>query len=50
MAQISFALYQAHEDGASVDTLAIRLNLPVSFVEERIEAARLSLLVPADWL
>ena len=50
MTQISLALYEAHRNGVSVETLATRLDLPAIFVEERVEAVRLSLLVSADWL
>jgi len=45
MAVISFALLEAHQRGASFTRLAEVLDLPVDFVEERIEAARLSLLL-----
>jgi hypothetical protein len=48
MAQLSFALYEAHRRGASVYVLAEALDLPVEFVDERIEAARLCLLIPAE--
>jgi hypothetical protein len=41
MAKLSFALYQAHENGFSVECLAERLELPAEFVASRIEAARL---------
>jgi hypothetical protein len=44
MAQLSFALYEAWLNGASPDVLADRLGLPVEWVEERIEAARLCLV------
>jgi hypothetical protein len=49
MAKISFAMYQAHQNGVSVETLASVLELPTEFVRERVEAARLSLLVQEDW-
>lgn len=49
MAQLSFALYEAHQGGVSFDLLAARLDLPVEFIEERVEAARLCLLLqPAE--
>ena len=44
MAQLSFALYEAHESGFSIDVLAQKLSLPTDFVMMRIEAARLCLL------
>ena len=37
----------AYEDGASVEVIARRLSLPESWVEERIEAARLAVLATA---
>ncbi|HUS05414.1 MAG TPA: hypothetical protein VMZ52_03915 [Bryobacteraceae bacterium] len=43
MAQVGFALLAAHENGASLDILAERLVLPVEWIQERIEAARLCL-------
>jgi hypothetical protein len=49
MANISFALYAAAEQCSSVDSVPARLDLPVSFVAERIEAARLCLLIKEDW-
>jgi hypothetical protein len=45
MAQISFALLEANRAGATVETLAARLNLTPDFVTERIEAARLCLML-----
>lgn len=45
MAQLSFALYAAWLKGASPETLADRLGLPQEWVTERIEAARLCVLV-----
>jgi len=48
MAALSFALYEAFRKGASPDDLAKRLSLPLRFVEERIEAARLCLLLLAE--
>jgi hypothetical protein len=50
MAHLSVALYEAHRTGASIDELAQSLSLPPSFVEERIEAARLCLLLPEEVL
>lgn len=44
MARLSFALYEAWLNGASPDALADRLGLPVEWVMERIEAARLCLI------
>jgi hypothetical protein len=45
MARISFALFQAHINGASIDEIAARLELTEEFVEERIQAARLCLVI-----
>ena len=45
MSHISFALLQATESGASIGDIATRLQLPELWVQERIEAARLCLLV-----
>ena len=45
MAELSFALYEAHRKGASIGDLADKLLLPLTFVAERIEAARLCLVV-----
>jgi hypothetical protein len=45
MSAISFALYEAHIRGASAELIGQRLDLPVEWVAERIEAARLCLLV-----
>lgn len=45
MTQISFALLEANLAGATVGTIAERLNLTPDFVSERIEAARLCLLL-----
>jgi hypothetical protein len=50
MARLSFALYEAYGKCGSVEEIAFRLDLPVEFVAQRIEAARLSLLVDEDWL
>jgi DNA-binding Lrp family transcriptional regulator len=44
MARISFALFQAFIGGASITEIADRLQLPETWVQERIEAARLCLL------
>jgi hypothetical protein len=44
MARLSFALYEAWLNGASPDALADRLGLPIEWVTERIEAARLCLV------
>lgn len=48
MAHISFALYEANRSGASVEALASRLNLTAEFVRERIEAARLCLMLTSN--
>lgn len=48
MAQLSFALFAAHENGATIDNLSEALMLPADFVRERIEAARLCLLCPLE--
>jgi hypothetical protein len=45
VAQLSFALLQANISGASVRDIAERLQLPDYWVEERIEAARLCVLL-----
>lgn len=45
MTRISFALYEAHRQGTSVSTLSETLELPVEFIQERIEAARLCFLL-----
>jgi hypothetical protein len=44
MAQESFALFAAYEKCGSVERLANQLDLPVSFVAERMEAAQLCLI------
>ena len=44
MARVSFALYEAWLHGATAEELADRLGLPVEWVLERIEAARLCLV------
>jgi DNA-binding Lrp family transcriptional regulator len=48
MAHISFALLEALIGGASTAEIAERLQLPEPWVQERIEAARLCLVLPAD--
>jgi hypothetical protein len=48
MSQISFALLEAHCNGASIETLALVLDLPLRFVAERIEAARLCMNIQGD--
>jgi hypothetical protein len=48
MAQISFALLEANTAGASAEVLASRLNLTAEFVAERIEAARLCLMLTGE--
>jgi hypothetical protein len=45
MSTISFALLQANHAGASVSVIASRLQVPEAWVAERIEAARLCLLL-----
>lgn len=45
MAHLSFALLEAHRRGASLNQLADTLELPVEFVSERVEAARLCSLL-----
>jgi hypothetical protein len=45
MAQISFALYEAFVSCGSIEAVAARLDLPEVFVAERVEAARLSILL-----
>lgn len=49
MAHLGFALLAAHEKGVALDVLAERLVLPVEWIHERIEAARLCLR-PAEVL
>jgi hypothetical protein len=44
MAHVSFALLEAHRDGATVEQLSLSLGLTIEFVQNRIEAARLCLL------
>jgi hypothetical protein len=44
MAHVSFALLEAHRNGATLDQLSVTLGLTREFIEERIEAARLCLL------
>ena len=44
VAQISFALYMAYCRGVSFAEIAARLALPIEFVEERVEAARLCIM------
>ena len=45
MAQISFALFAASEAGFSIQTMAQTLELPEQFIRERIEAARLCVVM-----
>ena len=45
MSTISFALLQAKDAGASISAIANRLQVPEAWVEERIEAARLCLVL-----
>ena len=47
MRQISWGLLDAYNGGATVGELSSRLQLPEQFVQERIEAARLCLLILA---
>lgn len=49
MAELSIALYEAYVRCGSVSEIAKRLDLPEHFVEQRVEAARLSLLVAGKW-
>ena len=44
VAHISFALYMASCRGVSFAEIAARLALPIEFVEERVEAARLCVM------
>ena len=44
MAHLSFALYMAYCRGISFAEIAARLALPIDFVEERVEAARLCIM------
>ena len=44
MAEIGFALFAAHLSGSTIQELAKTLDLPVEWITERIEAARLCLL------
>jgi hypothetical protein len=45
MSTISFAMLQANAAGAPISVIANKLQVPESWVEERIEAARLCLLL-----
>lgn len=45
MAELSFALFEANDRGVSVEELASTLGLPDFWVAERIEAARLCLVL-----
>jgi hypothetical protein len=47
MSEISFALLEANMAGVPIETLASRLNLTSEFVTQRIEAARLCLMISA---
>lgn len=49
MKNLSFALLEATLNGASVAEIAERLQLPEQWVEERIEAARLCLLISSSY-
>ena len=40
---LGFVIYREHQEGASVDELSAALNLPPSWIEERIEAVRMCL-------
>jgi hypothetical protein len=44
LAELSFALYEVGERGVPFEVLANRLELPIEFVTERVEAARLCLV------
>ena len=48
MSKIGFALYAAHENGVTYDELASKLNLPLQWVMERVEAVRLCLGTPTE--
>jgi hypothetical protein len=45
ISSIAFAMLQANDDGASISDIATRLQVPETWVHERIEAARLCLLL-----
>jgi hypothetical protein len=45
MVTVSFALYEAFEKCGSVTMVASALGLPTRFVAERVEAARLTLII-----
>jgi hypothetical protein len=45
MAKLGFALYEAHQRRMSAEQIASRLERPTEWVRERIEAARLCLVV-----
>ena len=45
MSQVGFALYEVHRKGVPVEEIASKLDLPAEWVEERIEAARLCLIL-----
>ena len=40
---LGFVIYREYQDGASVEELSAALNLPVNWIEERIEAVRMCL-------
>jgi hypothetical protein len=44
LAELSFAMYEASQQGKSSERIADTLDLPLDFVTERIEAARLCLV------
>jgi hypothetical protein len=48
MAHVGFALLAACDAGFTAEEVATRLNLPIDWVRERIEAARLCTLVDID--
>ena len=40
---LGFVIYREYQDGATVEELSAALNLPPTWVEERIEAVRMCL-------
>jgi hypothetical protein len=45
MARLSFGLYEAHSAGRTIEDIAGSLGLPEQWVADRIEAARLCLML-----
>ena len=45
LAELSFAMYEASIHCSSIEAVAEKLSLPAEFVNERVEAARLCLVM-----